>query len=190
MINMKSVSTGRSYHMTARAEAAEQTERNILAAAVALWREHSPEQITLAMIAERSGVTVQTVIRRFGSKEGVIAACIERDAAGLHAERQKMPAGDVASQVLLEIVVLADDTDFPGSTTMASTMAPSQAWHPSIGPGARRSMSALRKLSTMGFERGLLNETVLGARKRCRREIRFSRRPVTRLWREGEIKDA
>jgi hypothetical protein len=32
-------------------------------------------------------------------------------------------------------------------------------------------MSALRKLSTMGFERGLLDEIVLGARKRCRREI-------------------
>lgn len=85
----------RPYHMTARAEAAEQTERNILAAAVTLWREHSIDHITLPMIAERAGVTVQTVIRRFGSQEGVIAACIERDASGIQAKRELAPPGDV-----------------------------------------------------------------------------------------------
>ena len=85
----------RQYTMTARAEAAEETERNILAAAVALWRDHRIDDITLQMIAERAGVTVQTVIRRFGSKDGVIIACIERDASGIEAERELAAPGDV-----------------------------------------------------------------------------------------------
>lgn len=94
---MKMEQVTRPYHMTARAEAAEQTERNILAAAVELWRDHPLEQITLQMIAERAGVTVQTVIRRFGSKEGIIAACIERDASGIQAEREVAAPGDVTT---------------------------------------------------------------------------------------------
>ncbi len=81
--------------MTTRAESAEQTERNILAAAVALWREQEIDDITLQMIAERSGVTVQTVIRRFGSKDGVITACIERDASGIEAQRMTAAPGDM-----------------------------------------------------------------------------------------------
>lgn len=94
---MKSDAPARPYRMTARAQAAEQTAQNILAATVALWKEISIEQITLQMIAERAGVTVQTVIRRFGSKDGVIEACIERDSTGLAAERAEIPVGDVTA---------------------------------------------------------------------------------------------
>mgnify|MGYP001195818174 CR=1 FL=1 len=94
--NMKLEQPTRQYNMTARAEAAEQTERNILAAAVALWRDHHIDDITLQMIAGRAGVTVQTVIRRFGSKDGVIVACIERDASGIEAQREIAAPGDVA----------------------------------------------------------------------------------------------
>ncbi|HEX2077248.1 MAG TPA: TetR/AcrR family transcriptional regulator, partial [Longimicrobium sp.] len=79
------------------------TARDILAAAVALWRERPIDEITLADIAERAGVSVRTVIRRFGSREGVIAACIRADAAGIEAERGQALPGDVgeALQVLL-----------------------------------------------------------------------------------------
>ena len=81
--------------MAARAEAAAQTARGILAATAALWRERPIDEITLADVAGRAGVSVRTVIRRFGSREGVIAACIEADAAGIVAERDQAPAGDV-----------------------------------------------------------------------------------------------
>ena len=81
--------------MAARAEAAARTARDILAATAALWRERPLDEITLAAIAERAGVSVRTVIRRFGSREGVVAACIEADAAGIAAERGQVPAGDV-----------------------------------------------------------------------------------------------
>ncbi|HEU4455664.1 MAG TPA: TetR/AcrR family transcriptional regulator [Longimicrobium sp.] len=89
--------------MTTRAEAAARTARDILAAAAALWRERPLDEITLAAIAGRAGVSVRTVIRRFGSREGVIAACIEADAAGIVAERDQVAPGDVdgALDVLL-----------------------------------------------------------------------------------------
>lgn len=85
----------RQYNQKARAEAAEQTERNILAAVVDLWRKRHIDDITLQMIAERASVTVQTVIRRFGSKDGVIEAAIERDASGIVAQREIAGPGEV-----------------------------------------------------------------------------------------------
>lgn len=102
MTNMK-IETTRRYRMTVRAEAAAETARRILAAAVVLWREGPMDEITLQAIADRADVSVQTVIRRFGSKEGVIEACIEHDAAGIRTERDRAPVGDVdaALEVLL-----------------------------------------------------------------------------------------
>ncbi|HEU0299209.1 MAG TPA: TetR/AcrR family transcriptional regulator [Longimicrobium sp.] len=103
MSDMKSPSPARGYRMAARADAAARTARDILAATVALWRERPIDEITLADIAGRAGVSVRTVIRRFGSREGVIAACIEADAAGIEAERGQAPPGSVeeALDVLL-----------------------------------------------------------------------------------------
>lgn len=90
--------------MVARAEAAERTGEAILEAAAALWREQALDAITLDAIAERAGVSVRTVIRRFGSKDGVVAACIRSDGAGVDAERNRAPPGDVgaALEVLLD----------------------------------------------------------------------------------------
>jgi AcrR family transcriptional regulator len=100
---MKTGAGTRSYRMQARAEAAAQTGREILIAASALWREKSLDEVTLHEIADRAGVSVQTVIRRFGAKEGVFAAAIEADASGIEAERDAAPVADVdgALDVLL-----------------------------------------------------------------------------------------
>lgn len=87
--------TTRRYRQTARAAAARQTGRRVLEAALALWRERPFDDVTLQAIAARAGVSVQTVIRRFGSKEGVIEACIEADIGGFQAERDRAAAGDV-----------------------------------------------------------------------------------------------
>ncbi|HET7463261.1 MAG TPA: helix-turn-helix domain-containing protein [Longimicrobium sp.] len=87
--------------MGARAQAAARTARDILAAAASLWRERPLDEITLAEIAGRAGVSVRTVIRRFGSREGVVAACIAADAAGIVAERDASAAGDVDGALAL-----------------------------------------------------------------------------------------
>lgn len=89
--------------MTARAEAAARTGRDILAATVALWREQALDEITLQAIADRAGVSVQTVIRHYGSKEGVVEACIEGDVAGVRMDRDRAASGDIdgALEILL-----------------------------------------------------------------------------------------
>ncbi len=93
--DMKEKRTTRPYRMSARAEAAARTQRDILAATVELWRMHAIDDITLEAIAERAGVTVRTVLRRFGSKEGVISACLESDTAEIDADRSQAPVGDI-----------------------------------------------------------------------------------------------
>jgi AcrR family transcriptional regulator len=62
---------GRPYRMVARAQAAEQTGKRIVDAAEELFGELLYDQVSLKAVANRAGVTMQTVIRRFGSKEGL-----------------------------------------------------------------------------------------------------------------------
>ena len=82
--------------MGARAQAAERTQRAILDAAAALFWERDPDQITLEEIAERAGVTLQTVLRRFGSKDAVFAASAEVKSAEVARSREPERAGDRA----------------------------------------------------------------------------------------------
>jgi AcrR family transcriptional regulator len=81
--------------MTARAEAAERTARDIVDAVVALVHEGSIEDITLDAIAARAGVSVRTVIRRFGSRDGVIEAAIASESARISGERDQVAADDL-----------------------------------------------------------------------------------------------
>ena len=94
----------RRYRQSARAEAARETGRRILEAAVALWRERPFDEITLQAIADGADVSVQTVIRRYGSKEGVIEAAIAEEVSGIRAHRDTAPTGDIdaALNVLLD----------------------------------------------------------------------------------------
>ena len=70
-----------------RAQAAVATAARCMAAATArLLREHSDE-VTLDSIAAEAGVTVQTVIRRFGSKEGLVQAIVEVTGSEVRADR-------------------------------------------------------------------------------------------------------
>ncbi|CAN5479701.1 hypothetical protein BH23BAC1_BH23BAC1_23690 [soil metagenome] len=94
----------RSYQMTARADLVAQNKRNIMKATVGLWKELSIHEITLEMVAERSGVTVRTILRKYGSKENLFEACIENDAADVKKERSQAPKGDVlaALKILLD----------------------------------------------------------------------------------------
>lgn len=100
---MKSKKKTRPYNMTTRAKAAARTEQDILEAAAELWRERALNDITLEAVAERAGVSVRTVLRKYGSKEQLFAASIEKDGSKIMAGRDQVPAGDVeeALSVLL-----------------------------------------------------------------------------------------
>ena len=66
--------TTRPYRMTTRAVTTARTAAAILEATWELFEDKSFAEITLADIAARSGVTTQTVLRRFGDKDAVFAA--------------------------------------------------------------------------------------------------------------------
>jgi AcrR family transcriptional regulator len=85
--------------MVARAESTAATGARILDAAVELFWEQPSEELSLEEVARRAGVTVQTVIRRFGSKDGVFAAAAEREAERVRAQRDEAPVDDVAGAV-------------------------------------------------------------------------------------------
>ena len=70
---MKSTPT-RTYVQRDRARAAEANTLRIYEAGLALFTERPFDQITLGAVAERAGVGLQTVIRRVGTKDGLVRA--------------------------------------------------------------------------------------------------------------------
>jgi AcrR family transcriptional regulator len=94
---------GRSYTMTARARSVERTRESILDATVALHLERLAADIALDDIAGRAGVSVQTVLRHFGSRDGLVEAALTHAEGQVRAER-RAPAGDLpgALRVLLD----------------------------------------------------------------------------------------
>jgi AcrR family transcriptional regulator len=90
--------TTRSYRQTARAAATEETRQRIVSAAFQLQAERLGADISLEAVAERAGVSVQTVLRRFGSKAALIEESITRVNAEV-AEERRAPAGDVGAAI-------------------------------------------------------------------------------------------
>ena len=91
--------TKRPYRMTARADAAQATADRILDAAIEVFWEQPTDQISLEQVARRAGVTKQTVLRRFESKDRLRAAAGERSIARARAEREDVEPGDLAGAV-------------------------------------------------------------------------------------------
>ena len=89
----------RQYRMGARAEAAEQTRVRIMEAAVTLFTDRDPEAVTLDAIAAHAGVTLQTVLRKFGSKDGLFEATVAHKGAEIMQSRQPERAGEPAAAV-------------------------------------------------------------------------------------------
>ncbi|HJQ27866.1 MAG TPA: TetR/AcrR family transcriptional regulator [Rubrobacter sp.] len=89
----------RVYRMGARADAAEETRRRIMEAVIGLHMERYYDQISLDDVARRAGVTVQTVLRRFGSKDGLIDVASEWARGRVVGQRGEAPVGDIAGAV-------------------------------------------------------------------------------------------
>lgn len=85
--------------MRARAEAAERTGLRIMDAGIALWRERAYDEVTLQDVAARAGVSLSTVMRRFGSKEGLAEAVLNSDRVGTQRKRDAVAVGDVDGAV-------------------------------------------------------------------------------------------
>lgn len=83
--------TTRTYTMRARAEQAQQTRDRILDAVLSLVDDGPLAACTLPAVAERADVSVQTVLRAFGSREGLLEAALERSLPVMLAERPADP---------------------------------------------------------------------------------------------------
>ena len=85
----------RAYRGTVQAEIAALTEQRIIEASLALFDEKWGDQITLDEIAQRAGVTVQTILRRFGSKDQLATAVGQEAFRRAMQQRVEPPVGDL-----------------------------------------------------------------------------------------------
>ena len=102
----------RVYQQRARAEQAEATKSRIFDAAYELLVSFSYDEVTLDAVAAKAGVSVQTVLRHVGSKEGLVSAGIERWSPQ-EASRRVAGVGDIPAIVR----VLADRYEELGEVT-------------------------------------------------------------------------
>ncbi len=101
----------RPYRMVARAAGAAANGERILDAAVAAFWERPTDQVSLDDVARRAGVTVQTLIRRFGGRDGLLAAATEREARRVASERDPASVAnpaDAVSQLVTHYEAMGD----------------------------------------------------------------------------------
>jgi AcrR family transcriptional regulator len=97
-LDAKTAKPTRPYEMTARAASTDETRASILRAAFALSAEKLSTDIVLADVAARSGVTVKTILRHFGSREALFDAVIEFATTEVKDERSS-PVGDIDAAI-------------------------------------------------------------------------------------------
>lgn len=90
--------TTRTYTQRARADATAETRQRILAAVIALAEERFTLEIVLADVADRVGVSVQTVLRHFGSRDGLFDAA-RQFRLTTELQERAAPVGDVPAAV-------------------------------------------------------------------------------------------
>lgn len=72
----------RPYDSSRRREQAEETRRRVLDAAAETFSERGWEGTSIAAVAQRAGVSEETVYARFGSKRALLGAAVERAVRG------------------------------------------------------------------------------------------------------------
>lgn len=84
--------------MGARADSAAATAERILDAADTVFDQGPIDEFTLNAVAERAGVTVQTILRRFGTRNGLLIATLGRTALRMGRDRRS-PGEDTAAAI-------------------------------------------------------------------------------------------
>ena len=92
--------TQRAYSMELRAAAAEATHDRILSAAAAAFMEQWYDDVTIASVARRAGVSGQTVANHFGTKEQLFTAVHQRLGGEIVGRRYQPEPGDNRRRVL------------------------------------------------------------------------------------------
>jgi AcrR family transcriptional regulator len=85
----------RPYKKVAREQSQQRTRDALLEAAIEEFYSDRWATTSLEALAARAGVTKQTLLRHFGSKEGLLIQALVRGAAQVLDERWSAPVGDV-----------------------------------------------------------------------------------------------
>ncbi len=103
----------RRYTMGARAQAVEQNRLRILEATFSLASDRPISAISLDEVASRAGVSVQTVLRQFGNRSGLVEATTAYALEQVTGEREA-PVGDVSAA----LTVLIDHYELRGGASL------------------------------------------------------------------------
>jgi AcrR family transcriptional regulator len=101
----------RRYTMRARADAKAATRLRLLRAALELSEEKMTIEITLDEVASRAGTSVQTVLRHFGSRDGLLDETVKFASADVEDERRATP-GDVGEAIAAVVAHYEKRGDF------------------------------------------------------------------------------
>jgi AcrR family transcriptional regulator len=93
------VSTRRPYSKRARAEAQERTREALLDAADEEFYNDRWQKTSLQKLAARAGVTKQTLLRNFESKEGLLLQALLRGYSKVRDQRWSTPTSDISGAV-------------------------------------------------------------------------------------------
>lgn len=85
--------------MTTRAQATAATGERIVSVAMDCFLTRPFDQVSLEDIAARADVTVQTVLRRFGNKDALLAVALNTRAGVVRAERDAAVCHDVGKTI-------------------------------------------------------------------------------------------
>ncbi|MBV9196839.1 MAG: TetR/AcrR family transcriptional regulator [Solirubrobacterales bacterium] len=97
--HMKSGGSKRQYRQVARAEGRQRTREALLDAAEHEFFAGQFENVSLEDLAARAGVTKQTLLRHFSTKEGLLEASALRGRDRIAAQRFSAAPGDIAAAV-------------------------------------------------------------------------------------------
>lgn len=89
----------RPYKKVARERSEQQTRDALLDAADEKLFGDRWQQTSLEALARRAGVTKQTLLRHFGSKDGLLMRALMRGAVQIREQRWRAPTGDIAGTV-------------------------------------------------------------------------------------------
>lgn len=89
----------RPYKQVARAQGQQRTREALLDAAMEEFTQGRWEKASLQALAAKAGVTKQTLLRHFGSKEGLLMQALANSAAEMFKQRWSAPPGHVEGAV-------------------------------------------------------------------------------------------
>lgn len=89
----------RPYRMRARAVAVRETRERILSAVQETFQTQDLNDVRLPAISQRSGFSVQTILRHFGSKERLFAEAFEEFTAETWTRMSRVGAGDIRGAI-------------------------------------------------------------------------------------------